>query len=71
MHRTGKKKLQEKTSNLLNAFVTVNSNLTGDSFREVAPEDLRIVDHVENGNILVYDVEVSDNGIVGELAQRS
>ena len=34
-------------------------------------KDLHIVERLAEVNILVYDIEVSDGRIIGELAERS
>ena len=70
MYRTGTEKLQEETS-LLNAFLKVNSNSTLENFWGIALKDLHIVERLAKGKISVYNIEVSDIGTVGELAQRS
>ena len=71
MHKTGTERLEEETSKLLNALLDINSNLSVENFRGVALEDIHVVEDLAKVNILVYDIEVSENGIVGELAQRS
>ena len=71
MHKTGTKRSEEETSKLLNALLDINSNLIVEIFRGVALEDIHVVEDLAKVNILVYDFEVSENGIVGELAQRS
>ena len=71
MHKTGTEKLEEETSNFLNAILYVNSILTAENLRGFGLEDFHIVEHQEKVSILVYHLEVTDNGIVGDPAQRS
>ena len=71
MHRTGNERLEEETKKLFNAYLTANPHLSVQNFRSVGLEDLHIVERLAEVNILVYDIEVSDGGIIGELAERS
>ena len=71
MHKTGTERLKKETSKLLKALLDINWNLSVENFRGIALEDIHVVEDLAKVNILVYDIEVSENGIVGELAQRS
>ena len=52
-------------------MLDINSNLSVKNFRGVALEDIHVVEDLSKVNILVYDIEVSENGVVVENAQRS
>ena len=71
MHKTGNERVEEETKKLLNAYLAANPHLSVQIFRGVGLEDLHIVERLAEVNILVYDIEVSDGGIIGELAERS
>ena len=71
MHKTVTEKLGEETSKFLDALLGIKSKLSIENFRRVALEDIHVVEDLANVNILVYDIEVSENGNVGELVPRS
>ena len=71
MHKTGTERLEDETSKLVSALLDINSNLSVENFRGVALKDIHVVEDLAKVNILVYEIEVSENGIVGELAERS
>ena len=70
MLKTGSERLEEETKKLFNAYLTANPHLSVQNFRGFGLEDLHIVGRLAELNILVYDNEVSDGGIVRELADR-
>ena len=70
MHKTGDEKVEEETKKLFNAYLTANPHLSVQNFRSVGL-DLYIVERSTEVNIFVYDIEISDSGIIGELAERS
>ena len=71
MHKTGNERVEEETKKLLNDYLTANTHLPLQNFRGVGLEDLHIVERLAEVNFLVYGTEVSDGGIIGELAERS
>ena len=71
MHKTVKEWVAEDTKKLFNSYLTANPPLSAQNFRGVGLEDLHIVERLTEVNILVSDIEVSDGGIIGELAGRS
>ena len=71
MHKTGNERVEEETKKLFNAYLTANLHLSVQIFRGVRLEGLHIVERPAEVNILVYDTEVLDGGIIGELAERS
>ena len=66
-----KLKVTRRDKKLFNAYLTANPQFSVENFRGVGLEDLHIVERLAEVNILVYDNEVSDGGIIGELAERS
>ena len=67
-HKTGTKRLEEELSKFLNQYLDISSNKRAEIFRNVAPEDLHMVEQLGEVYISVYDIEVSYKGIIGELA---
>ena len=61
---TGTEKYDGETSNLSNAFIHVISKPTVENFRGVTLADLYIVEHLRKVNIIVFNSEVSQNGII-------
>ena len=70
MHRTGTERSEAETIKPLNDYPNVSLNLSFENIRGVAFGVHHIVDQVAEVNILVFDMEVSDTGITGQLAQR-
>ena len=71
MHKTGNERVEEETKKLLSAYLTANPHLSVPIFGSVGLKDLHFVERLAEVNILVYDIEVSDGGNIGELAERS
>ena len=71
MHKTGNEKVEEETKKLFNAYLTGNPHLSVQNFRDVWLEHLHNVEQLAELNILVFDIEISDGGIIGEPARRS
>ena len=71
MHKTGSERVEEETKKLPNAYLTANPHLSVQNFREIGLKDLHLVERLAEVTILVYDIEVLDGGIIGELAERS
>ena len=45
--------------------------LSADQFRGVHMNDIPTVEHLLTHNILLYDIDIKDGNIIGELARRS
>ena len=71
MHKTGNERVEEETKKPFNAYLTANLYLSVQKFRGFDLEDPHFVERVAEVNILVYDIEVSDGGIIGKLAEHS
>ena len=71
MLKTEKERLEEETKKLFNAYLTSNQHLSVENFQGVGLEDLNFVELLAEVNVLVYDIEVSAVGKIGELAERS
>ena len=71
LHLHGTQRLEEKTSKLFNLFINKVDGLTADQFQGVHMNDIPIVEDLLTLNILLYDVDIVDGNIVGELGRRS
>ena len=70
MHKTGNERVEENTKKLFNAYLTANPHLLVQNLRGVGLEDLDMIERLAEVNSLVNDIEVSDGGIIGEIAER-
>ena len=71
LHLHGTPRLEEETSKLFNLFIKKMDGLSADQFQGVHMNDFPIVEDLLTRNILLYDIDIVDGNIVGELARRS
>ena len=71
MLKTGNESVEEETKKLFKAYLSANPYLSVQNFRGVRLVDLHLLVRLAEVIILVYDIEVSDVGIIGELYERS
>ena len=71
LHLHGTQRLEEETSKLFNLFTNKIDGLSADQFQGVHMNDIPIVEDLLTLNILLYDIDIVDGNIVGELARRS
>ena len=71
LHLHGTQRLREETSKLFNLFINKMDVLSADQFQGVHMNDIPIVEDQLTLNILLYDIDIVDGNIVGELARRS
>ena len=67
----GTQRLEEKISELFNLFISKIDRLSADQFHGVHMNDIPIGGDLLTLNILLYDIDIVDGKIVGELARRS
>ena len=67
----GTQRLEGETSNLFSLFINKVDGLSADQFQRVHMNDIHIVEDLLTLNILLYDIDIVDGSIVGELARRS
>ena len=60
--------LEEEAWKLLNRYIDNNCNVKTERLPGLALEVLHVVEGLAEVNILVFDIEVSVSGIIGELA---
>ena len=70
-HLHGTQRLEEETSKLFKLFIKKMDGLSADQFQGVHMNDIPIVEDLLTLNILLYDIDLFDGNIVGELARRS
>ena len=71
LHMHGNQELEEETSKLFNLFINKMDGLSADQFQGVHMNDFPIVEDLLTLNILLYDIDIVDGNIVGELPRRS
>ena len=71
LHLHGNQQLEEETSKLFNLFINKMDGLSADQFEGVHMNDVPIVEDLLTLNIQLYDIEIRDENILGELARPS
>ena len=71
LHLHGAQPLEEKTSKLFSLFVNKMDGLSPHQFQGVQMNDIPFFENLLFHNILMYDIDIVDGNIVGELARRS
>ena len=70
-HLHGTQRLEGETSKLFNLFINKKDGLSPNHFQGVHMNDIPTVEDLLTLNILLYDIDIVDGNIVGELARRS
>ena len=71
LHLHGTQRLEEETSKLFNLFINKMDGLSADQFQGVHMNDTPFVEDLLSLNIVLYDIDIVDGNIIGELARRS
>ena len=71
LHMHGNQRLQEETSQIFNSFINKMDGLSPNQLKGVHMNDIPIVEDLLALNILLYDIDIVDGNIIGELARRS
>ena len=71
LHLHGTQRLEEETSKLFILFINKMDGLSPNQFQGVHMNDIPIVEDLLTLNILLYDIDIVDGNIIGELARRS
>ena len=71
LHLHGNERLEEKTSKLFSLFLVNSTNPDPSKFRGVCMDDIPSVEDIVGINIFIYDIDLIDGAMVGELARRS
>ena len=71
LHLHGNERLEEETSKLFNIFLVNSTNTDPSKFQGVCMDDIPSVEDIVGINIFIYDIDLIDGAMVGELARRS
>ena len=71
LHMHGNQRLEEETSQIFISFINKMDGLSPNQFKGVHMNDIPIVEDQLAPNILLYDIDIVDGNIIGELARRS
>ena len=70
-HLHGNERLEDETSKLFNLFLVNSTNPDPSKFQGVCMDDIPSVEDIVGINIFIYDIDLIDRAMVGELARRS
>ena len=71
LHMHGNQRLEEETSKNFNSFKNKMDGLSPNQFKSVHMNDIPFVEDLLTLTILLYDIDIVDGNIIGELARRS
>ena len=71
LHLHGTQRLEEETSNMFSLFIVKMDGLSPNQFQGVQMNDFPSVEDLLTLNIVLYDIDIVDGNIIGELARRS
>ena len=71
LHLHGNERLEEETSKLFNLFLINSTNPDPSKFQGVCMDDIPSVEDIVGINIFIYDIDLIDGAMVGELARGS
>ena len=71
LHLHGTQQLEEETSKLSILFINKIDGLSADQFQGVHMNDIPFVEDLLTLNIVLYDIDIVDGNIIGELARRN
>ena len=69
LHMHGNQRLEEETSKLFNLFINKMDGLSPNQIQAVHMNDIPSVEDLLTLNILLYDIDIVDGNLVGELAR--
>ena len=71
LHLHGNERLEEETSKLFNLVLINSTNPEPSKFQGVCMDDIPSVEDIVSIKFLIYDIDLIDGAMVGELARRS
>ena len=71
LHLHGNETLEEETSKLFNLFLVNSTNADTSNFQGVCMDDIPTVEDIVSINIFIYDIDLFDGAMFGELARGS
>ena len=70
-HLHGNQRLEEETLKIFNFFINKMDGVSTDHFKGVHMIDIPCVENLLTLNILLYDIDIVDGNLIGELATRN
>ena len=70
LHLHGNERLEEETSKIFNLFFVNSTNLDPSKFQGVCMDDIPSVEDIVGINKFIYNIDLIDGAMVGELARR-
>ena len=71
LHLHGNERLEEETSKLFNLFLVNSTNPDPSNFQGVCMDDIPSVEDIVGIFFFIYDIDLIDGAMVGELARQS
>ena len=71
LHLHGTQRLEEEILKLFNLIISKKDGMSPNQFQGVHMNDIPIVEDLLSLNILLNDIDIVDENVVGELARRS
>ena len=71
LHLHGNERLEEETNKLFNLYLQRKDGIEPAAFQGVCMDDIPTVEEITGINIFLYDVDIVEGSLVGELARRS
>ena len=71
LHLHGTQQLEQETSKIFNFFINKMDGLSPDQFHGVHLNDVPTVEDLLTLNIVLYDIDIVDVNVIGELSRRS
>ena len=71
LHLHGTQRLEKETSNLFSLFINKMDGLSLNQFQAVHMNDIPFVEDLPTLNIVLYDIDILDGNIIGELARQN
>ena len=71
LHLFGNERLEKETSKLFNLFLINSTNPDPSKFQEVCMDDIPSAEDIVGINFFIYDIDLIDGAMIGELAGRS
>ena len=71
LHMHGNQRLEEQTCQIFNSFINKMDGLSPNQFKGIHINEIPIVEDLLVPNFLLYDIDIVDGNIIGELARRS
>ena len=71
LHLHGTQRLEEETSKLFNSVINKMDGLSPNQFKGVQMNDILFVEDLLTLSIVLYDIDIVEGNIIGELARRS